>query len=94
MLALNGQRYERWEEIRVTPENDRMCNIARLDSPWHRRGSPGRSKTEDRTSDIKRGQFAGYKLDPIASLFKVDVIVTNKAAWCPAGRRGPAAGRA
>jgi prophage tail gpP-like protein len=30
-LTVNGQRYERWEEIRVTREIDRMCtdfNIA------------------------------------------------------------------
>ena len=30
-LIVNGQRYERWEEIRVTREIDRMCtdfNIA------------------------------------------------------------------
>jgi prophage tail gpP-like protein len=24
-LTVNGQRYERWEEIRVTREIDRMC---------------------------------------------------------------------
>jgi prophage tail gpP-like protein len=119
-LTVNGQRYERWEEIRVTREIDRMCtdfNIAvserllasangfplapfqectvaigsdpvltgyidnylpEVATDHHAVRITGRSKTEDIvncTPDIKGGQFAGYKLDAIASLFKIDVVV-------------------
>jgi prophage tail gpP-like protein len=118
-LTVNGRRYERWEEIRVTRGVDRMatdfdiavserfasaldlplapfqeCTVAigsdpvltgyidnylpKVEADRHAVRINGRSKTEDIvdcTPDIMGGQFAGYKLDAIAGLFKIDVVV-------------------
>jgi hypothetical protein len=46
-LAVDLQRYERWEEIRVTGEIDRMATDSTSQCPnasWHRLGSPGQAR--------------------------------------------------